>query len=379
MAMLAVSRAVAAGDPLADVLDHIAEAATSVIDGASATSVVLISGGGSGYRLAGSHGLSDDYRQAVGASPEMLVHGASVQAIRSREVVWFANAEEDHREPGWRDLARAEGYRSLLAVPLNTAHTTVGALCVYRTLPGAWSADEVDLLRFFAEHAASAVQTAQLLAEQGEQVAALQRLVRTLQEQTHEHANRIHAVRGLLALGEFEDATRFLKELQAAHDVVRSEICARITHPTLAGLLTAVSAIAAQRDIRLEIHPESHVARLPPTLSDSQLVTIVGNLLDNAFEAVADMPSERRVVRIRVSDADPAMRIEVRDLGNGLDAPVERLLEHGVTTKTGHVGAGLALLREVAAAAMGDLDVRSHEHGTSFTVVIPNARAGSPA
>ncbi len=223
------------------------------------------------------------------------------------------------------------------------------------------------------------MQTAQLLAERDDQVTALERLVRTLQEQTHEHANRLHAVRGLLALGEAEEAGRFLAELQAAHHLVRTEIGDRIAHPTLGGLLLAVSAIAAQRDIRLEIHPDSRLETLPPTLSDAQLVTVVGNLLDNAFDAVGAMAPERRVVRLRVSDEGPDLRIEVRDLGCGLEAPVEELVQHGATTKAGHAGAGLGLLRQVAAAAMGRLDVVSHEQGTSFELVIPRAPAGAGA
>jgi signal transduction histidine kinase len=369
--MLAVSRAIALGEPLPRALDRIAEAANSVIEGASAIAIVLVAAGDPGYRLAGSHGLTTNYLQTVAANPELMAHSASARAITTGEAVWLPNAEVDHVVEGWRELTRQERYRSLLALPLTTTDSTVGALCVYRRLAGAWSPEQLDLLRFFAEHAALAVQTAQLLAQREEQVAALERLVRTLQDQAHEHANRLHAVRGLLALGEAEEAGRFLAELQAAHDVVRSEITTRIRQPTLAGLLSAVSAIAAQRDIRLEVDPRTRLDALPPTLTDSQLVTILGNLLDNAFDAVAAMPDDRRVVHVLVLDDEAALRLEVRDLGCGLHGDVDALLERGASTKDGHVGAGLALVREAATAAMGELVVERHEQGTSFAVVIP--------
>jgi signal transduction histidine kinase len=368
--MLQVSRAVASGDSLDGVLEEIARAATSVIEGAGATSIVLVSAAG-GYRLAGSHGLTPGYRDAVVENAHLLDQSATAEAIATGEVVWIENAENSDRIRGWRDLVVSEGFRSLLALPLTATDATVGSLCVYRWLPGAWSEGEIDLLRFFADHAATAVQTAQLLVERSEQVAALERLVRTLQDQTHEHANRLHAVRGLLALGENDEATRFLAELLAAHTVTRSEIAARIGHPTLAGLLLAESAIAAQRGIRLEIDPASDVDALPPTLSDSQLVTVVGNLLDNAFDAVAEMPADRRVVRVGVANDGKTLRIEVRDHGPGLQLPAESLLERGVSTKDGHAGAGLSLVQQVARAAMGRLEVARLDEGTSFVVVIP--------
>jgi signal transduction histidine kinase len=378
LAMLRVGRAVAHATSLGAALDEIAEVATSVIDGAGATAIVLVPRGGGAARLAGSYGLSASYREKIAMHPELLSQGASALAIARSEVVWIENAEEDERVRAWHGLVASEGFRSLLALPLETDGTTVGALGVYRWLPGSWSAEEIELLRFFADHAATAVQTAQLLAERADQVAALERLVRVLQEQTHEHANRLHALRGLLGIGEVEEATRFLSELLDAHTVVRAEITSRISHPTLAGLLLAETAIAAQRGIRLEIDADSELDSPLSPLTDSELVTVVGNLLDNALDAVAEMPPERRVVRIGVSDRGDMLRIEVRDLGIGLDAPVEMLLRRGESTKEGHLGAGLSLVQRVADATMGDLDVRSHEQGTSFTVTIPrNPQLGS--
>ncbi|MEA2288947.1 MAG: hypothetical protein QOD55_944 [Solirubrobacteraceae bacterium] len=371
-AMLAMSRAVAGGGSLATILDAVAAEAARVMDGIKATSIVLITGGRSRFRLAGSHGLSKGYRRRLSGPTELKRgQGPSGYAVQYRTPVLITDIQADTRFARWREIAGGEGWRSLLSLPLNVHDDVVGTLNVYRSAAGGWAEADVELLTFFADHAASAVETAQLIDQQNKQVAALRRLVRTLEAQTHEHANRLHALHGLLALGEVEEAQRFLEGLASAHRVSRSALEERVRHPTLAGLLLAETAIAAQRGITLEVDVEE-VVELPGALSDSQVVTIVGNLLDNAFDAVAEMPPERRRVRIAIGVQDDATAIEVRDWGAGMPSSRPSVLARGVTTKQGHPGVGLTLVHEAATAAMGRVELRAHADGTSVLVLLPD-------
>jgi two-component system sensor histidine kinase DctS len=243
----------------------------------------------------------------------------------------------------------------------------VGTLNLYRTAPGPWPEEQVELLTFFGEHAANAVRTAQLLDERGTQLAALRRIVRALREQVHEHANRLHAIDGLLCLGEVDEASELVGVLKRSHVAIREALDSRIGVPTLAGLILAESVAASQRGITLTVDESSHMRRLPSMLSETQLITIAGNLLDNAFDAVAPMDPRRRHVSIKVSDANGRTEIAVTDAGAGLptDAPI---FDRGVTTKDGHQGVGLALVREVVTTAMGSIDVERHCEGTTFKV-----------
>jgi len=269
----------------------------------------------------------------------------------------------------WREIVREEGYGSIVSIPLMASDATVlGTLNLYRAEPGPWPEEQVQLLEFFAEHAASAVRTAQLLDERSNQLAALRRVVRALREQTHEHANRLHAIDGLLALGEVEEASEVLRVLKSSHVAIREALDSRIGVPTLAGLILAESVAAAQRGITLSIDEDSHIQRLPAMLSETQLVTIVGNLLDNAFDAVTTMEPRRRHVRIRVSDAGGRTEIAVTDAGGGLPSDGPSPFDRGVTTKDDHQGLGLALVREAVTAAMGSIDVERHAEGTTFRV-----------
>jgi sensor histidine kinase regulating citrate/malate metabolism len=171
-------------------------------------------------------------------------------------------------------------------------------------------------------------------------------------------------------LGEIEEAKEFLDVLESTHAAVREALDARIQVPTLAGLVLAETVVAAQRGITLAIDETSRLRQLPAMLSDTQAVTIVGNLLDNAFDAVANMAPERRQVRLRIDDGGGRTAIEVTDRGEGLPAGSLALFDRGVSTKAGHRGLGLALVHEAVTAAMGTIEVRPRAEGTSFLVTI---------
>ena len=126
--------------------------------------------------------------------------------------------------------------------------------------------------------------------------------MRGLREQTHEHANHLHAIRGLLALGAPEEALQFLERLETAHHVAYGSISGAIEQHVVAGLLLAETAVAQQRGIVLEVDEASRLTELPARLTDADAVTIVGNLLENAFDAVARLPVERRRVRLTIVD-----------------------------------------------------------------------------
>ncbi|HEY1518421.1 MAG TPA: GAF domain-containing protein [Solirubrobacteraceae bacterium] len=373
-AMLRVSRAALRGGSLTRILDEIATEATGVVAGADRASIILIEGLDHRFRLAGSHGLSERYKRLLSTGEAKLRpgQGPSGLAYVSRAPVVISDLDTDPAIASWewRDIAREECYRAIVSLPLVPAGNVVGTLNLYRTEPGVWPEEQVQLLRFFAEHAASAVHSAQLLDERAKQVVALRRLVRALREQTHEHANRLHAVSGLLALDEIEEAKEFLHVLKANHTAVREALDSRIQVPTLAGLVLAETTVAAQREITLAIDEASHLRRLPSTLSDTQIVTIVGNLLDNAFDAVGSMPPERRQVRLLVAGDDGPTVIEVSDRGEGLPPDDVAVFDPGVSTKAGHEGLGLALVREAVTAARGTIEVARQDEGSTFRVTI---------
>jgi sensor histidine kinase regulating citrate/malate metabolism len=213
-----------------------------------------------------------------------------------------------------------------------------------------------------------ALHTAKLSDAQRRRIAALERRVADLREQVHEHANRLHAVAGLLVLQEPEAALALLQDLMSQHLVDWGPLEHGWPPTVLTAMLNTEILLARQRAIALDVE---HPNELSPTLlTDAQVVTIVGNLLDNAREAVAEMPPNRRRILVVISEDGSHLTITVRDWGRGLPQDAD-WFARGVTSRPEHAGVGLALVRESVTAAHGEIAAITHEDGAAFVVRVP--------
>jgi two-component system CitB family sensor kinase len=211
--------------------------------------------------------------------------------------------------------------------------------------------------------------------ERRREAAALRRLTEALRQESHEYANRLHTISGLLELGDADRARSFATELTSLHHLGVAAVLRRIRPPTLAGLLLMHMTMAAEHGVTLELDPASRLAALPSRVDDVAAVTIVGNLLENAIDAAAamDAPARRRVV-LRADQHERGVTVTVRDFGAGV-APddVDDVLTLGFSRKPGHGGIGLALLRDRVAAVGGDVRVEHHADGVAFVIDLPHA------
>ncbi len=198
-------------------------------------------------------------------------------------------------------------------------------------------------------------------------------LADALRAQEHEFTNRLHVIAGLIDLGEFDEAAQFVATV-AHQDLASAEdLRARIGPPVVAALLLAKLTVAAERDIGLVITTSSH---LDGAGYDAQaLMTIIGNLIDNAMDAVADQPAPR-LITVTLDNED-GVRISVTDNGPGI-APetVDAIFMDGYSTKSSRGqarrGLGLALVQRLVRRAGGTITVRS-EGGARFEVSLPVA------
>lgn len=135
---------------------------------------------------------------------------------------------------------------------------------------------------------------------------------------------------------------------------LNDDVTSRIEDPALAAWLIAKSSLATERGVTLQLDPESGLERVDDELS-RDLTTVVGNLADNAFDAVAGLPEA--VVRVHVEDTADGVIGTVRDTGPGVD----EIFKQGFSTKEprpgGSCGFGLALSRVVCRRSGGDLTV----------------------
>ncbi|CCK27354.1 two-component sensor kinase [Streptomyces davaonensis JCM 4913] len=198
-----------------------------------------------------------------------------------------------------------------------------------------------------------------------------------LRSQAHEAANRLHTVVSLIELGRAEEAVEFATaELELAQ-ALTDQVVAAVGEPVLAALLLGKTAQANERGVELVVSEDSRLddGLLPPSLPARDLVTILGNLIDNAVDAAQG--TVRAQVTVTAYTESSSLVLKVSDTGAGVDpAHAEAVFERGFSTKPaagpGGRGLGLALVRQAVSRHDGTLTVTgAAEGGAQFEVRLP--------
>jgi len=194
----------------------------------------------------------------------------------------------------------------------------------------------------------------------------------TLRAQSHEFANRLHTLVGLVELGHYAEAVEFVTGLSAARGELTDQLVGAIGEPKLAALILAKVSLASERDVQLRLMPDSELGQRITAVT--QVLTVVGNLIDNAIDAAALAPAPGEVELTLVA-AESDLLIRVRDTGPGVPQELrDKIFTDGVTTKSSVTGArrglGLALVRQIV-EGMGGMASVGQDGGAVFTAVLP--------
>jgi two-component system CitB family sensor kinase len=239
-------------------------------------------------------------------------------------------------------------------------YVTGDHVLVVSSSPAQWRGDVVGAVVTLRDHTELRAVTGELDLVRG--------LTESLRSQNHEAANRLHAIVSLIEMGRAEEAVDFATEELQVAQLMTDRMTAAVDEPVLAALLLGKMAEASERGIALDVDGELRTGDL--TVASRDLLTVVGNLLDNAMDAVAGR-DERRV-SIRLAGDPRGLRVVVGDSGPGVPPQdAGRVLERGWSTKAsgGGRGLGLALVGQVARRHGGSVSVGvSSLGGAEFTV-----------
>ncbi len=200
---------------------------------------------------------------------------------------------------------------------------------------------------------------------------SVQGLVDALRSQAHEFSNTLHTISGMIELGRTPDVLEMISQHSTVHQHLTSAYEEQISDPFLVGLLMAKSTIAMERGIGFSLESDGLVdAQLGGT---RELITILGNLVDNALDSVAGPRNTGGAVHVELRRQGTALVMSVSDNGPGIPSHVRKsMFQEGFTTKSTdtHSGIGLALVNSSVKARDGTIRVE-HNNGTTFHVVIP--------
>lgn len=213
-----------------------------------------------------------------------------------------------------------------------------------------------------------------LVAMQG-QLSSNLSITDTLRAQTHEFANQLHTISGLVQLGEYEEVTSLVGVLTRRRAEISDAVTQRVSDAPVAALLIAKSSVAAEAGVRLTLTADSAVAALTPHTS-ADLTTIIGNLVDNAVDACKGVADPE--VTVTLSDDADEVVLVVRDNGPGVPENLRDVVfTRGFSTKPdqpGGRGIGLPLVRLICTQRGGSVTV-AHDAGAVFVVHLPKEAA----
>jgi len=197
-----------------------------------------------------------------------------------------------------------------------------------------------------------------------------------LRAQTHEFSNKLYMISGLLQLESYQEAIDFIAREFDIHHNLMNFIKQEIPDAMIGGLLIGKFNQASELKIDFDIDRESSFKEIPETIKRDSLTTIIGNLIDNAMEAVMKPGAKGKHVKIFFSDYGKDLLIEVEDSGVGiLPEHQDRIFEMGFSTKKEeHHGVGLYLVQKIIKNLNGYISYSPNpEGGSIFIVIIPKS------
>ncbi len=213
------------------------------------------------------------------------------------------------------------------------------------------------------------------------QLSQVKRYADSLRIMRHEQLNWTATLVGLLQMQRYDDAMRYIQAQSAGAQQVLDFVSARFTSPALCGLLLGKYVGAREKGVELKFDPACQLSRLPAAISETALMSVVGNVLDNAVDATLSVSRPAPPVELYISDRNHELVIEVADQGCGVDEALKpHLFEQGVTSKPARDddllgaehGIGLYLAASYVHQAGGSIEIEENSpQGTIFSVFIP--------
>ena len=199
----------------------------------------------------------------------------------------------------------------------------------------------------------------------------------TLRSQAHEYSNRLQTISGLIALNETDKAVKLIGQEHHLQQELMTLLMESVGSSLLSGLIIGKYNRARELGLILEVDKESHIDEIPENIPREKLISILGNLLENAFEASLDHSGKGALIRISMTDLGNDLVFEIEDRGKGIpDEDINKIFLKGNSSKhaknQGEHGYGLWLVKEQLAECGGYVTIDAIEPtGSLFTVFIP--------
>ena len=196
--------------------------------------------------------------------------------------------------------------------------------------------------------------------------AQLENLNGTLRAQRHDFMNHLQVVFSLLELEDYKEASDYIERVYG--DIRRVSRTLKTAHPAINALLAAKVSDCEARGVHVDLQIESPWIDLP--VESWEMCRVLGNLIDNAMDAMKDTPEPRLLIRL--SESVQSYTFAIANNGPMIQPSIaERIFQRGFSTKGEGRGMGLSIVRGIMESGGGKLTLTSDEKETRFEGMLP--------
>lgn len=196
-----------------------------------------------------------------------------------------------------------------------------------------------------------------------EELTGVKQIVDALRANNHEFMNKLHVILGLIYIEDLQEAKRYITNITQEQQKLLSSVTSKIKDTTIAALILGKISRAKELGVFLEIDEEANLENKHGNIESRDLVTIIGNLIENALEAVIKCDEKNKHVYVSIEEVDDEIEIEVEDSGVGIGKEnISKIFKRGYTTKLGSGGVGMALVKETIENLKGKITIDSEKN-----------------
>lgn len=265
-------------------------------------------------------------------------------------------------------------YESMAPNVLNSAKSMTNVEIKVR--PGVNIMCKYSIIRGFKNQVLGLVVTFEDLTEvrkMAEELTGIRKMAWSLRAQNHEFMNKLHTISGLIQLEEYDEVTKFINVIVENKKSITTIISDKIKNVSLAALILSKYSKCEESRISLIIDDDSKITKLPEYMTSEELVSVIGNLIENSIDAVKNDGTGE--IYMKIFEEDEQMKIKIKDNGAGIPRKmVDSLYDMGTTSKEGERGFGMYIVKKIIDEAQGTISFIIN-NGTEWDISIPMERS----
>lgn len=202
------------------------------------------------------------------------------------------------------------------------------------------------------------------------EITGVDEVVKDLRANNHEFKNKLHVILGLINIGQYDEARKYIMQIQQVQEN-NFQKYSFIDDFYIRAMIISRELMAKEKNINFTITEDSSLNEDHDPIDHDDLVTILGNLIENAFEACVANINEHKMVEVYLKEDDNSIHIEVTD--NGVPIPKNikgKIFERGISSKPNNSGIGLYLVKTKIDLYEGTIELKEFKNSKKFIITL---------